>query len=415
VPRSDSALRRAGWAVWSVQAAILLVDVAVTAPSNDQGFSVVMNALFFLAMGFSFSTVGVLVLRRQARNRLAWFMILATGTAIALPSLLDAYARQGLINSPGSLPGADVAAGLNQGSWVLAIGTIGIYIVLLFPDGRLPSPRWRWLAWVGGADIAAITVGIALIPGKLEEGPGKGIVNPVGVESAKTLIAVVFFVSLAVLPVCIVAAAIAMVLRFRRSRGTERLQLKWFAAAAAFVALSYLAAMLGQLGKPTPFDGPDPRWLLVLQDVATTSFIALPIAIGAAILRHRLYDIDVVIKRTVVYGSLTVSLAMIYLVVVLTLRSLSGTVTGDSDLAVATSTLVVAALFRPLRRRIQTAVDHRFFRRAYDATLTLESFTDRLRQEVSLDAVSDDLREVVDETMQPAHLSLWLRAQGGHP
>jgi hypothetical protein len=412
VPRSDSALRLAGWAIWSVQAAVLLVDVAVTIPSNDQGVGVVVNALFFLAMGFSFSTVGVLVLRRQARNRLAWFMILGTGTAIALPSLLDAYARQGLINSPGALPGADVAAGLNQGSWVLAIGTIGIFLVLLFPDGRLPSSRWRWLAWVGGADIAAITVSIAMIPGKLEEGPGKGIVNPVGVE-AKTLIAVVFFVSLAVLPVCIVAAAVAMVLRFRRSHGTERLQLKWFAAAAAFVALIYLAAMLGQLGKSTPFAGVDPPWLLALQDAATTSFIALPIAIGAAILRHRLYDIDVVIKRTVVYGSLTVSLALVYLVAVLTLRSLSGKVTGDSDLAVATSTLVVAALFRPLRRRIQTAVDHRFFRRAYDATLTLESFTDRLRQEVSLDAVSADLRDVVDETMQPAHLSLWLRAEGG--
>jgi hypothetical protein len=412
VPRSDSALRRTGWAIWSVQAAILLVDIAATGPSNDQGLGVIVNALFFLAMGFSFSTVGVLVLRKQARNRLAWFMILGTGTAIALPSLLDAYARQGLVNSPGSLPGAGVAAGLNQGSWVLAIGTIGIFLVLLFPDGRLPSSRWRWLAWVGGADIAAITVSIAMIPGKLEEGPGKGIVNPVGVE-AKTLIAVVFFVSLAVLPVCIVAAAVAMVLRFRRSHGTERLQLKWFAAAAAFVALIYLAAMLGQLGKPTPFAGVDPPWLLALQDAATTSFIALPIAIGAAILRHRLYDIDVVIKRTVVYGSLTVSLALVYLVAVLTLRSLSGRVTGDSDLAVATSTLVVAALFRPLRRRIQTGVDHRFFRRAYDATLTLESFTDRLRQEVSLDAVSADLRDVVDETMQPAHLSLWLRAEGG--
>jgi hypothetical protein len=406
---SDSALRRAGWAVWSFQAAALSVSVVVAAPSNDQGLGGVVNVVFFLGLGFSFSTVGVLVLRRQARNRLAWFMILGTGTAIALPSLLEAYARQGLSNSPGSLPGAAAAAGLNQGSWVLAIGTIGIFLVLLFPDGRLPSPRWRWLAWVGGADIAVIAVTIALIPGRLESGPGEGIVNPIGLEGAKTLVAVVFFTSLAVLPICMVAAAVALVLRFRRSHGTERLQLKWFAAAATFVALTYLVAMLGQLGKSTPFAGADPPWLLALQAVATTSFIALPIAIGAAILRHRLYDIDVVIKRTVVYGSLTVSLALVYLAVVLTLRWLSGTVTGDSDLAVATSTLVVAALFRPLRRRIQTGVDQRFYRRTYDANLTLESFTARLRQEVSLDAVSSDLREAVDATMQPAHLSLWLK------
>ncbi len=200
-------------------------------------------------------------------------------------------------------------------------------------------------------------------------------------------------------------------LRFRRSHGIERLQLKWFAAAASLVALTYLVAMAGQFGKDKPFDSPDPVWLLVLQQVASLAFLALPVAIGIAILRHRLYDIDVVIKRTVVYGSLTLSLALVYLAVVLTLRWLSGTVTGDSDLAVATSTLVVAALFRPLRRRIQTGVDQRFYRRTYDANLTLESFTDRLRQEVSLDAVSADLREVVDETMQPAHLSLWLRAE----
>jgi hypothetical protein len=412
---SDSALRRAGWAVWSAQVLVLVVSTVVVARSSDERAGGIAQALFFLALSISFSTVGVLVLRRQADNRLAWFMILATGSAVAVPSLLEAYATQGLVSSPGSLPGAAEVASLNKGTWVLSVGTIAIFLVLLFPDGRLPTRRWRWLAWAGAVDILAVVAAIAVIPGKMTEGPGRGVHNPLGVDSARTAMEVAFFASLAALPLLIVAAAVAMVLRFRRSNGVERLQLKWFAAAAAFVALSYLVAMLGQLGKSTPFDGPDPQWLLLLQDFAEISFVALPVAIGAAILRHRLYDIDVVIKRTVVYGSLTLSLALVYLAVVLTLRWLSGTVTGDSDLAVATSTLVVAALFRPLRRRIQTTVDRRFYRRAYDATLTLESFSDRLRQEVSLDAVSADLREVVDETMQPAHLSLWLRAEGGHP
>jgi MFS family permease len=415
VPRSDSALRRTGWVIWSAQVLVLVASTTVEAavPSAGDGLGVIVQALFFLTLSISFSTVGALVLRRKPRNRLAWFMILVTGNAVAVPMLFQAWATLGLQSTPESLPGAAAASALDQGSWVLAIGTIAIFLVLLFPDGRLPSRRWRWLAWAGAVDIIAIAAAIAMIPGKMTDGPGEGIANPLGVESAKPAIEIVFFTSIFALPLLIVAAAVAMVLRFRRSQGTERLQLKWFASAAAFVALSYLVTMLAQFAKPTPFDGPDPQWLQVLQDFAQTSFIALPIAIGIAILRHRLYDIDVVIKRTVVYGSLSLSLAGIYLGVVLTLQALTDPVTGGSDLAVATSTLVVAALFRPLRRRIQTGVDRRFFRRAYDASLTLESFTDRLRHEVTLDAVSADLRDVVDETMQPAHLSLWLRAQGG--
>ncbi len=409
VTHSDRKLRGFAVTVWSVQLLCLVLDVATALPSNRDGIGATIGAGLFVLLGFSFATVGALILRRSPRHRMAWFLLLATGSAMAVPSLLDAYAVQGLANAPGSLPGAAGVAALNQGTWVLSIGTIAIFTVLLFPDGRLPSPRWRWLARVGSLDIAAIVLLIAVLPGRLEEGAGKGHVNPLGVESLDKPLNVAFVASILLLPLCIVAATVALVLRFRRSHGVERLQLKWFAAAASLVALTYLVAMAGQFGKDKPFDSPDPVWLLVLQQVASLAFLALPVAIGIAILRHRLYDIDVVIKRTVVYGSLTLSLALVYLAVVLTLRWLSGTVTGDSDLAVATSTLVVAALFRPLRRRIQTGVDQRFYRRTYDANLTLESFTERLRQEVSLDAVSSDLREVVDETMQPAFLSLWLR------
>jgi hypothetical protein len=413
VPRSDEQLRRTGWAVWGAQLAVVVVAGFGEAAFTGADAGTVVGDMFFLLISFGFSTVGALVLRRQPSNRLAWFMILGTGSSVAVPYLISIYASLGVEHGHVRLPGAGVAAAFSQGSWVLAIGTIGIYLLLLFPDGRLPTPRWRWLAWAAGVDIAVVAVIITLLPGKITEGPGAGVVNPLGIHALEVPLLVVFFVALACLPLLIVAAAVAMVRRFRRSQGTERLQMKWFAAAAAFVAASYLAAMLGQLGKPTPFDGPDPTWLLVLQTLASCSFVALPLAIAVAILRHRLYDIDVVIKRTVVYGSLSLTLVVVYLAVVLTLRSLTDRVTGDSQLAVAVSTLVVAALFRPLRRRIQAGVDHRFFRRAYDAALTLESFGDRLRQEVDLEAVAGDLRGVVDQTLQPAHLSLWLRAPAG--
>lgn len=406
--RSDSALRRIGWTVWSIDLLLISLDIAANVPSTD-GIGAFLNSIMFMLLGFSFASVGAFILRRSPRDRMAWFLLLVIGSALAVAALMNAYALQGLVNAPGSLPGAQEIAAANQGSWVLAIGSMAIFLVLLFPDGRLPSPRWRWLARVGATDIVAIAVIIALMPGKLGQGTGAGLENPLGLESLEGLLDVALLISIGVLPLCIVAAAVAMVRRFRRSRGSERLQLKWFAAAASLVAITYLIAMLGQLLKAEPFQGPDPGWLLLLQQLAGISFIALPIAIGTAILRHRLFDIDIVIKRTVVYASLTASLALVYFAVVLTLRSLSGMVTGDSQLAVAVSTLVVAALFRPLRRRIQTAVNHRFYRRAYDANLTLESFTDRLRQEVSLEAVSTDLRDVVDQTMQPEHLSLWLR------
>ena len=348
---------------------------------------------------FSFAMVGLLILSRQPRNPLAWFLLAGIGTIAVVPGLLDAYVLQGSVVAPGSLPGVRVAAALDQGGWALSVGGIGIFLVLLFPDGRLPSSRWRWLVRAGVASIALCLVSGALTPGPMTEGAGAGLVNPLGLTRLPVLVNLLSAVAFSLLGLCIVAAATAMVRRFRRSQGTERLQLKWFALAAVIAGCVLPVGMaLWDLGPLVYFP-------------MAAALMAMPLTISLAILRHRLYDIDVVIKRTVVYFSLTLSLALVYLVVVLTLRWLSGTVTGDSDLAVATSTLVVAALFRPLRRRIQTGVDQRFYRRAYDATLTLESFTERLRQEVSLDAVARDLRQVVEDAMSPTQLSLWLREE----
>ncbi|MBV9830300.1 MAG: hypothetical protein JOZ82_01805 [Marmoricola sp.] len=416
--RSDPWLRRTAWTVWAVGLGVIVAGFVVLSwtPSAYRhqlgGLGAVAGEVAFLLMGYSFASVGLLVVLRQPRHRLGWFLLLVPGPAIFVSVLLDTYALVGLVASPGSLPGAAAVAALNQGSWVWAIGSIAIFVVLLFPDGRLPSPRWRWLAWVGALDVLVIWLVIAVLPGKLDQGPGAGLGNPLGIAGHDGALTAVFITALVVLPLCIVAAAMALVLRFRRSHGTERLQLKWFAAAAALVATTYLIAMAAQFLKPTPFSGPDPWWLSLIQNVASLSFFAFPAAIAAAILRHRLYDIDVVIKRTVVYGSLTVTLAVVYFAVVLTLRSLTDSVAGHSDLAVAASTLVVAGLFRPLRRRIQTVVDRRFYRRSYDAARTVDSFSERLRQEVDLDSVTTDLRHVVSDTMQPTQVSLWLRAPG---
>jgi hypothetical protein len=412
-------LRRTAWAVWSLCLAMIVASIVATvlAPAAYQkaqgGLPSLLESMVFVVMVYSFPTVGLLVVLRQPRHRLGWFLLLAPGPAIAVVMLLDGYSIVGLVSAPGSLPGAAAVTALNQGSWVWSIGAIAIFVVLLFPDGRLPSRRWRWLAWLGSGDVLVIWLVISVIPGKFDDGAGAGVTSPIGIEGHHDTLTVLFLGSLVLLPLCIIASAVAMVLRFRRSRGTERLQLKWFAAAAALVAATYLVSMIAQFFKAVPFEGTDPSWLVAIQDVSTTSFIAFPVAIGAAILRHRLYDIDIVIKRSLVYGTLTVTLAVVYLLVVLTLRSLTAPVTGDSNLAVAASTLTVAALFRPLRRRIQTAVNHRFYRRAYDAALTVDLFGQRLRQEVDLDSVTADLRQVVAETMQPSALSLWLRSPDG--
>ncbi|MDQ3663755.1 MAG: hypothetical protein M3353_03725 [Actinomycetota bacterium] len=208
----------------------------------------------------------------------------------------------------------------------------------------------------------------------------------------------------------IVVSAAALVVRLRRSRGREHVHLKLFTYIASLAATAII------VGVPALFAGSStPDWVDVIGTIGWLSALALiliglPVAIGVAILRHRLYDIDIVINRTLVYGSLTVTLLATYLVLVLLLRLVLDPLFGESKLAVAGSTLAVAALFRPIRARIQTAVDHRFFRSRYDAARTLEGFSGRLRQELDLESLGTDLRGVVQDTMQPAHVSLWLRS-----
>ncbi len=378
-------------------------------PTAGNSWGDFVGELAFLVVVATFPLVGLLILRRQPRNRVGW-LLQGVGFLWGLSMLADIYATYGLLVDPGSLPGADVVEGLAQGSWAPGIGLMGTFLILLYPDGHLPTPRWRAVAWLSAVTIVVVTTTIALLPGRMDESAVPDMRNPIGLEGAAPVLDVVLAVFLPLLPLCILASAVSLVRRFRRAHGVERLQLKWLATAGAVVAGLYLLTMAGSfLTATTAFAGGSPLWVTTLQTVSILSFALLPVAIGIAVLRHGLYGIDVVINRTLVYGSLTVTLAGVYVGSVLLLQLVLSPVTSQSDLAVAGSTLVVAALFRPARTRIQSAVDRRFYRSRYDAARTLEALTSRLRHELDLDAVGNDLRTTVDKTVQPAHLSLWLR------
>ena len=296
--------------------------------------------------------------------------------------------------------------------WAPAVGLFGIYLILLFPDGRLPSRRWRPLAWLSGAVIVLVSAGFVLSPGPMD-GLG-GVRNPFGLEKFPWLADATLGV-MVLLPLCILVSAISLVLRFLRSEGEQREQIKWLAFAASILGLgfsSYIIPSFFVVEDPT--GGAGPLWVNLLEDAVTLSFASVPVAVGIAILRYRLYEIDLLINRTLVYGSLTVMLALVYLGGVAMTQAIFRVVTGQEhqpQLAVVVSTLVIAALFNPLRRRIQAFTDRRFYRSKYDARKTLEGFSARLRNETDLVALSDDLVGVVRETMQPAHVSLWLRPE----
>jgi len=261
--------------------------------------------------------MGLLILLRQPRNRVGW-LLQGIGLVWGLTGLLDTYAEYGLVINPGSLPRPDVAAALGEGAWVPGIGLMGTFLILLFPDGHLPSPRWRPVAWLSGVTIAATTVLIEISPGVLEESPIPTMSNPLALESAETLIVILLAIFFPLLPLCMVASAVALVRRFRRSRGSERQQMKWLATAAVIVTMCYLVTMVATF-LAALMDN-ELAWVLLLQKFAIASFVLLPLAIGVAVLRYRLYDIDVVINRTLVYGSLTATLAGTYLASVLLLQ-----------------------------------------------------------------------------------------------
>ena len=391
---------------------ILLAVVAISLslpggeqPSDSEG----LGKLGFVLIILIFPLTGAAILRSQPRNRIGW-LLEAIGTVWLVGAATDAYVTLDLLVGSASLPGAQVAAAVNGGIWAPGLGLTGTFLFLLFPDGHLPSPRWRPVAWLSATTICVLTVSLLLTPGRMELSPDPARRNPLGWEAAEETLGHVVGLLLVLLPLCILLCVSALVVRFRRSHGTERLQLKWLAAAGAVVAVTFLAAMFAPLlADALSSTDAKPSWLGVFDSLSLLAFVLLPVAIGVAILKHRLYDIDVVIKRTLVYGLLTAMLVSVYLGTVLLLQLLLSPLTRQSDLAVAGSTLTVAALFGPARRRIQRTVDRRFNRSHYIAAEVVEAFATRLRHEVDVDTVGAQLQATVERTLEPSRLTLWLR------
>ncbi len=272
-------------------------------------------------------------------------------------------------------------------------------------DGRPLSRRWCVLTWFSAGALATTVVATMFAPGVLADSAVPGVQNPFGVGALGAL-STVRSAPLTLTLACIPASAVALLVRYRRSSGTARMQLKWLVSATAAIVIVY-AVVITLSTYPA---GHTPLWLMVLQDATVMSFCLIPISIGAAVLRYRLYEIDVIVRRTVVYAVLVSTLAAVYLAGVTALGWIGREVTGQSGaLAVTLSTLLVAASFQPLRTRIQTVVERRFYRRRYDAETAASLFSSRLRGQIDLDALNHELLGVIHDTVQPAHASLWLR------
>src|SRR5215212_9892217 len=352
-----------------------------------------LNAMFY-------PTVGALVASRRPENPVGWLLCLY-GLVISIGYFFAEYAIYALLAEPNSLPAGEAMAWIV--SWILPIlNGLQVFYILLFPTGRLPSRRWRWLGW-----LTVIYVVVGVILGAFSSGALLGILgpiqNPLGIEGFSNIYykAIIFIMGTLVT----LAVTLSVFMRLRRAVGVERQQIKWFAYAAA----AYISA--GTLAYPIPMVIDTPLWFERVGFALNIAFIpAIPIAIGIAILRYRLYDIDILINRTLVYGSLTLMLALVYFGGIVLLQRVFVALTSEqSTLAVVASTFLIAALFTPLRRRIQSFIDRSFYRRKYDAGKTLEAFSAKLRDETNLESLNNDLVGVVRETMQPAHVSVWLR------
>ena len=412
--------RGTSWLAWSLAAlsvvmfvgsVVLWVLAHSTHVPRSLDADLTTGSLLGQALFLVFPLVGALIASRRPENPIGW-LCLVDGLLWTTTDMLD-YHSLYVMASPGSVPFPVGLAGVNHWLWVPTVGLLGTYVFLLFPDGRLPSKRWRPLAWLSGVVIASGSLGFMLSPGPLDM--PRGIRNPFGLEAAPW-VAVAAYAILPLLPLCMLASALSLVMRYRRSRGDVRQQIKWIAFAASLVALTYLIAIVALFIHPSEiwFAAGLPLWLDLIEYAAQLSITSVPIAIGFAVLKYRLYDIDLIINRTLVYGSLTATLLAVYFGGVATIQAVFRFLTGQEQqpqLAVVVSTLAIAALFNPVRRRIQSFIDRRFYRSKYDARKTLEAFSARLRDETDLQALDRELVGVVRETMQPAHVSLWLRPE----
>jgi hypothetical protein len=343
----------------------------------------------------SAATVGAVLVTRRPRHPVGW-LLLTLGLSLMAGGFGAAYTGYGLLARPGALPAANVVARHWAATTVIA-QTVLSFVLLLTPTGSLPTPRWRWWAWTTVAAAASLLVALAAASGSMD--PQYQVIGgPFDFRGLGGGLLVANQLAVIYTSLVVVVAAGSLVVRFRHARGVERQQLRWVAWAAALVVWAAAVALGGlAVGLPT----------VVTWALATLAVV--PVAIGAAILRYRLYDLDRIISRTLSYGLLTLLLGGGYAALVLGLGQLVG---RDSSLIVAGATLAVAAVFRPARRRVQAVVDRRFNRRRHDAAQTIAVFSNRLHQQIDLDALAAELLAVADQTMQPTQVSLWLRPSG---
>jgi hypothetical protein len=389
--------RSASWLAWSACAlslalTALTVLLIVLLLRSDTPIYYYWLETSMVAVGYS--TVGAIVASRLPHSPIGW-LFCAIGLTFGVSHFSAEYAAYALLAPSRSLPGGEVFAWLTSWVWVYGLGLI-VYLDLLFPNGRLPSARWRWFARFTAIVLLPAAILAALSPGLILSST---LDNPLGIEglpnASKEIEAFMYAL--------VVVGASSMLARLRHAGRIERQQIKWFAYATA-VAIS------GVILKNTLYPAVGVTWVWWVGLILTTvGVVSSPVAMGIAIFRYRLYEIDLIINRTLVYAPLTALLVALYFGAIVLLQSVFVALTGEqSTLAVVASTLLIAALFTPLRRRIQTVIDRRFYRRKYDAAKTLEAFSAKLRDETDLDALSEDLVGVVGETMQPEHVSLWL-------
>ena len=365
------------------------------------------NSIILLLFAGSFPTVGALISSRRPGNPIGWIFC-AMGFAFVVAMFSGNYGQYGLVVSPEALPGATTAAWTGNWIWPVVLSPVG-FLLLLFPSGRPPSQRWWPVSWLLGVALVGWVVSQAFMPGPMVNAGYESIPNPYGIEALGGILKPLGAVCGILLLVSVLVSVISLLVRFRRSRGDERRQLKWLAYAGVVVVLAASVSLTTEgLVRPDS----DAAIVQAMQLTLLASLSTAPVATGIAILKHRLYDIDILINRTLVYGTLTATLLIVYFGGVTATQAIFQTFTGQGELpqlAIVASTLAIAALFNPLKRRIQSFIDRRFYRNKYDARKTLEAFSTKLRDETRLEALSGELVRVVRETVQPEHVSLWLR------
>ncbi|MDQ3659616.1 MAG: hypothetical protein M3454_00865 [Actinomycetota bacterium] len=366
--------------------AALLLGMETGNPYGSLAEDIALSAAFM-----AFPIIGALIASRHPTNAIGW-LFLSIGLLVGLLTLGTLYARYGLVLHPEKqLPATTLGAWLEGWAWLPLIATIPTFLFLLFPTGRPPSRRWVPVAWFAGLHIGLVTVSSMLKENLV--GEGYSIRNPIGIEGLVDVenIDILLF---PLYPVALLCAS-SLIFRFRHGPFEERQQLKWVAVAATLLVVGIV---MGEV--------------FYLPDLLFPFFLgAVPVSVGVAMLKYRLYDIDVIINRTLIYGVLTAILGIVYFTLVVLLQGITNALTSSSDLAVAGSTLAVAALFRPARARVQAFIDSRFYRRKYDAERVVDIFTASLRANVDLDHVRLNLLSIVRETMQPERASLWLRRE----